>query len=129
MVVGSLKHSRAIDCLLLLATALLIRFLEAQKHTEGHYWDVCFNPFESSLFKNEFGPENHFCYSICRTYIKTGNNGTFTWSSLIPLFNLKAYTRLQKVNLSMSHQTVVCLVDQMGMDHDSKVKEWQKTLT
>lgn len=43
-------------------------------------------------------------------------------------FCIQVYNRLQKINICMSHQTVVRLIDQLGMDHDTDVKEWQSQL-
>lgn len=41
---------------------------------------------------------------------------------------LQVYTRLQKLNLAMSHSSVIRLVEKIGTNHDAAVKEWRDTL-
>jgi len=41
---------------------------------------------------------------------------------------LQVYTRLQKLNLAMSHSSVIRLVENIGTNHDAAVKEWRDTL-
>lgn len=41
----------------------------------------------------------------------------------------QVYRRLQKLNLVMSHQVTIRLVNELGVDHDRKVKEWRDALT
>lgn len=41
----------------------------------------------------------------------------------------QVYSRLQKLNLVMSHQVTIRLVTKLGMEHDGKVKEWRDVLT
>ena len=41
---------------------------------------------------------------------------------------LQVYTRLQKLNLAMSHSSVVRLVENIGTNYDAAVKEWRDTL-
>ena len=38
------------------------------------------------------------------------------------------YRRLGKLNLSVGHSTVMRLITALGIDFDSQVEEWKKTL-
>lgn len=41
---------------------------------------------------------------------------------------MQVYQRLQKLNLTVSHQTLIKLVDNVGKDHDARVLQWRDIL-
>lgn len=43
-------------------------------------------------------------------------------------FHFQVFNRLQKLNICMSHQTTIKLVDMLGSDFDSKVHQWRDSL-
>ena len=42
--------------------------------------------------------------------------------------HLQVYERLQKVNVTMSHQVTIRLLTKLGARHDEVVKRWQDAL-
>jgi len=40
----------------------------------------------------------------------------------------QVYQRLQKLNLTMSHPSLVRLIDKVGEDYDAKVKGWRDAI-
>ena len=43
-------------------------------------------------------------------------------------FKIKVYTRLQRLNICMSHKTVIRDIEEMGENFDARVKRWQESL-
>ena len=48
--------------------------------------------------------------------------------SLVLYCAIQTYARLQKLNLTMSYQQLLRLVDKLGMNHDEKVLGWRDAL-
>lgn len=49
-------------------------------------------------------------------------------NSIMQISNLQTYTRLQKLNLSMSYRSMLRILDSLGTTHDAQVKCWKQSL-
>ena len=50
------------------------------------------------------------------------------WDLYVGKLTLQVFQRLQKLNICMSHQASVTLVNKLGSDYDAKVIEWRESL-
>lgn len=49
-------------------------------------------------------------------------------NTIIQMFKLQTYNRLQRLNLSMSYRSMLRIIDSLGTAHDAEVKCWKESL-
>ena len=89
---------------------------------------VCCNTIEAQIFKDEPRAENSVTSIIWGPQWKASK--LLCYDETTVALNLsQVYERLQKVNVTMSHQVTVRLLTDLGKLHDEDVKVWQESIT
>lgn len=89
--------------------------------------DVRCNTTEAQIFKDEPRAENTVTSIVWRPQWKASKLSNITM--MVAVNFSQVYERLQKVNVTMSHQVTVKLLTELGKHHDEDVKVWQESIT
>ena len=87
--------------------------------------------FEASLYENVFSAKDYFTYFICWSSKQAGN--LFKYLNIVrkiimSQINVQVFERLQKLNICMSHQVTVSLLNTVGLGYDTRVFQWRDSL-